>query len=150
MINATPEQQRRLLLLLDGIPEEQIEDVLESGLLSDLLIANIERVDPEEFRRLLGLGDFGEQRPWYEKALRKVREFLPALDKDFVVDVHPVRITETPGKPFAEYRSTLALAFSHQTDPRMKWTMQIGENDDYIENRLQEIVTAMYRAKKDQ
>lgn len=148
-MNATPEQQRRLLILLDGIPTEQIEGVLESGLLSDLLIANIERVNPEEFRQVLGLGDFGSQRPWYTKALRKVQEFLPALDKDLVVDVHPVRITETPGKPFAEYRSTLALSFSHPTDPRLKWAMQIGESDDYIENKLQEVVTAMYRAKKD-
>ncbi|HSX24549.1 MAG TPA: hypothetical protein VLG69_01125 [Candidatus Andersenbacteria bacterium] len=148
MIHATPEQRQRLLALLEDIPAEQIQDILESGLLSDLLIANVSVVNPEEFREVLGLMSLKDQRHWYVKALKKVQGFLPELDPGLVVAIRSIRVTTTPGKSYAEYRSTLALAFAHRTDQNMRWTMVIGENDEYIEIRLQDVVTELFREKR--
>lgn len=43
------------LILQQHTPQEQLGDILESGLLSDLLQGNIEGVNRNEFRKLLGL-----------------------------------------------------------------------------------------------
>lgn len=50
-------QARKVLdLIVDkGIPEEQLQKLLESGLLADLLYANVDVVDRSEFRRIIGL-----------------------------------------------------------------------------------------------
>lgn len=148
MIHATPEQRQRLLALLEDIPAQQIQEILESGLLSDVLIANVSAVNPEEFREVLGLMNLRDQRHWYVKALEKVRGFLPELDPDLVVGIRSIRVTTTPGKPYAEYRSTLALAFAHRTNSNIHWTSEIGENDKYIETKLQEVVTRVFREKR--
>lgn len=44
------------LILQKEVPAEQMQDLLQSGLLADLLDANIGSVNREDFRKLLGLG----------------------------------------------------------------------------------------------
>jgi hypothetical protein len=60
MKNATLGHGVKILQLIDqkGIPGEQIQKIIGSGLLSDLLDANIGTVDRNEFRKLLGLNAF--------------------------------------------------------------------------------------------
>lgn len=145
MIHATREQQQRILALLDEISAEQVEQVLESGLLSEVLIANVDGIDYEGLRRSLGLTSLMTQRDWYEKALRKARKFLPQIDRDLAVAVRASRITTTPWKPYAEHRPTLTLAFSHRIITRINWTMEIAENDEYVEKELQEVVTRLFK-----
>jgi len=43
------------LILQKGTPAEQMQDLLQSGLLADLLDANVDSVNREDFRTLLGL-----------------------------------------------------------------------------------------------
>ncbi|MBI2024966.1 MAG: hypothetical protein HYT03_02695 [Candidatus Harrisonbacteria bacterium] len=42
------------LILQKQTPAKQLQDLLESGLLSDLLCANLQGVNREEFRRVCG------------------------------------------------------------------------------------------------
>jgi hypothetical protein len=51
-------QAAQFLTLVDQkeVPKEQVQKIYASGLLSDLLEANVGQVDRSEFRRLLGLG----------------------------------------------------------------------------------------------
>jgi hypothetical protein len=148
MIHATPEQRQRLLALLEDIPAEQIQDILESGLLSDLLIANVSAVDPEEFRSVLGLMNLGDQRAWYVKAWKKVQGFLSDLDPELVVAIRSIRVTTTPGQPYAEYRSALALAFVHRTNSNIRWTLEINQSHEYIETKLQGAITDIFKKKR--
>lgn len=54
MKTATLGQIRKVLELLEGVSQQQVQDVLESGLLSGLLSANVEEVNREEFRKMCG------------------------------------------------------------------------------------------------
>lgn len=55
MKTATLGQVRKILELLDGVPQEQVQALLASGLLADLFKANVDKVDREEFRRICGI-----------------------------------------------------------------------------------------------
>lgn len=57
MTDATFEQAKHLLTLVSqkGTPREQLQKLNTSGLLADLLDANIDEVDRDDFRELLGL-----------------------------------------------------------------------------------------------
>jgi hypothetical protein len=55
MKTATLGQVRKLLGLLDGVPQEQVQRVLASGLLSDLLLADVAEINRGEFLRVCGL-----------------------------------------------------------------------------------------------
>jgi len=54
MKTATLGQLKKLLELLDDVPQEQLQAVLGSGLLTDLLRVNVTEVDRSEFRRVCG------------------------------------------------------------------------------------------------
>jgi len=56
MKTATLGQIRKILEVLEGIPQEQVQNVLESGLLSDLFSANNLGVNRDEFRKMCGFG----------------------------------------------------------------------------------------------
>ena len=43
------------LILQKGVPASQLQALIESGLLSDLLDANVENVDRKKFREVIGL-----------------------------------------------------------------------------------------------
>ena len=60
MKNVTLKQWNQVLNLIlhKDVPLEQLQDLLESGLLSDLLDANIQQVDRSKFREVLGLSTF--------------------------------------------------------------------------------------------
>jgi len=55
MKTATLGQVRKVLGLLDRAPQEQVQALLESGLLSDLLSANLAEVNRNKFRGACGL-----------------------------------------------------------------------------------------------
>lgn len=55
MKTATLKQGKKVLELLEDLPIEQLQELLESGLLSDLLIANVGEMNRDEFRKLCGL-----------------------------------------------------------------------------------------------
>lgn len=57
MKEATLKQARKVLSLIADkeVPEEQLQKLLEAGLLADLLDANTEAVSREDFRRAIGL-----------------------------------------------------------------------------------------------
>lgn len=89
-----------------------------------------------------------DQLGWYKKAEAKVREFLPEIDEYLTVRVRLVRVTSTPGKPYAEYRSELALVFAHRVNTEVRWSMEIITNNDYIENKLQAVVTSILQEQR--
>ena len=55
MKTATLGQLRKILELMGEVSQEQVQVVLESGLFSDLLMANVAQVNREAFRKLCGL-----------------------------------------------------------------------------------------------
>lgn len=57
MKEATLAQASHLLTMIKqkGVPAEQLQDLFESGLLADLLDANVDEVKRDEFRKVLGL-----------------------------------------------------------------------------------------------
>lgn len=55
MKTATLGQIRKILDYLEEVPQEQVQSVLGSGLLNDLLLANIAEVSRAEFRKVCGL-----------------------------------------------------------------------------------------------
>lgn len=52
---ATLKQARKVLDLVEGTPCSEMQELLESGLFSDLLTANIDDINRNEFRKLCGL-----------------------------------------------------------------------------------------------
>ena len=60
MKNVTLAQGNQVLnlILQKDVPREQIQDLLASGLLADLLDANVQQVDRKKFREVLGLSAF--------------------------------------------------------------------------------------------
>jgi hypothetical protein len=81
---------------------------------------------------------------WYTRAKERIEHFLPSLDKNLEVYVDTDVIT--PNDRGAEY-TTFMLAFSHSYNPNLHWTMEIEMNDDYIEYKLEQIVTNIYLAR---
>jgi hypothetical protein len=62
MEKATLSQAAKVLTLMENISREQLQELLESGLLSDLLHAGAKGINREEFKKVCGLN-----RKWYEK-----------------------------------------------------------------------------------
>lgn len=52
---ATLKQGRHILESLETAPVEQVQAVIDSGFLADILAANVEQVDRNDLRRVLGL-----------------------------------------------------------------------------------------------
>jgi hypothetical protein len=91
---------------------------------------------PEDRQRM-------EEGVWYAKAREKVESFLSDIDPDLEVDIESSVVTpDDPGK--SEYR-TDALIFTHRTKPDLRWTMEIEESDDYIDNQLEGVIRKIYR-----
>jgi hypothetical protein len=55
MKNATLKQAGKIVSLFSETPSEQVQAILEAGLLADLRDGNIAKVNREDFRRILGL-----------------------------------------------------------------------------------------------
>lgn len=55
MKDATLKQANKILDLVKNVPREQVQKVIASGLLSDLLNANVDAIDRDVFRQLVGL-----------------------------------------------------------------------------------------------
>jgi hypothetical protein len=81
---------------------------------------------------------------WYEKACGRLESFLQELDPDLSVEVQASIIHPTKG----ESHEGWDLRFRHATDQKLEWTMQIQESDDYIENRLEEVVKKIYLTRR--
>lgn len=78
---------------------------------------------------------------WYHKAKVRAEKFLPGLDRNLEVDVEETSISPYDGG--AEYQ-TYALVFSHESNPNLNWTMEVQENDDFVENELEAVVKKIY------
>ena len=78
---------------------------------------------------------------WYQKAKEKIESFLPELDPNLEVDVDTTTVTLNQGD--REY-TTFVLVFSHQSNSNLQWTMEVEEEDFYIENELEKIVKDIY------
>lgn len=84
------------------------------------------------------------KRQWYEKARVKIDSFIEQLDPALTVRVIEVDVLPEEG---ARY-STPALSFESSSDPRLNWTMEIEESDDYIERRLLPAIKKIYDGRK--
>ena len=78
---------------------------------------------------------------WYQKAKQKIESFLPELDPSLEVDVDTTTVTPNQGD---DQYTTFVLVFSHQTNSNLQWTMEVEEEDFYIENELEKIVKEIY------
>jgi hypothetical protein len=80
---------------------------------------------------------------WYIKAREKVGEFLHKIDPHLTVDIQDSVITPTDTTR-ARY-ATPTLIFRHISDPNIKWTMEIKQNDTYIDTQLEDAVRHIYK-----
>ncbi|HBR71598.1 MAG TPA: hypothetical protein DEA27_02180, partial [Candidatus Moranbacteria bacterium] len=55
MKDATLKQAGKVLMLMENTPCEQLQELLGSGLLSDLLSSDTKRINRDEFRKVCGL-----------------------------------------------------------------------------------------------
>ena len=78
---------------------------------------------------------------WYQKAKQKIESFLTELDPNLEVDVDTTTVTPNQGD---DQYTTFVLVFSHQTNSNLQWTMEVEEEDFYIENELEKIVKEIY------
>ena len=78
---------------------------------------------------------------WYQKAKQNIESFLPELDPNLEVDVDTTTVTPNQGN---DQYTTFVLVFSHQTNSNLQWTMEVEEEDFYIENELEKIVKEIY------
>lgn len=83
-----------------------------------------------------------EKRPeeWLERAQDKVLSFLPDLDMNLNVGIENRRIYPYQGESY----DGIVLAFTHEKNPNVQWTMDIGQDEDYIENHLEGAVRKIY------
>ena len=51
----TLKEKKRVLNLISEIPNQQLQKLINSGLLADMLIANTDVVDKDKFRKIIGL-----------------------------------------------------------------------------------------------
>ena len=79
---------------------------------------------------------------WYDTARAKVNSFIYRLDPHLRVGVESVTVQS--GK---NQHDTLALSFESEKDSNMKWTMEISKNNDYIENKLENVVRNIYNKR---
>ena len=78
---------------------------------------------------------------WYHKAVEKISTFLPGLDPNLEVELDTTTVTPNQG---GEQYTTHVLVFSHSSNSNLQWTMEVKEDEDYIENELEQVVTNIY------
>ncbi len=78
---------------------------------------------------------------WYHKAVAKITTFLPGLDPNLEVELDTTVVTPNQG---GEEYTTFVLVFSHSSNPKLQWTMEVEPDEDYIENELEQVVTNIY------
>ena len=78
---------------------------------------------------------------WYHKAVEKISTFLPGLDPNLAVELDTTTVTPNQG---GEAYTTHVLVFSHSSNSNLQWTMEVEQDEDYIENQLEQVVTNIY------
>lgn len=80
---------------------------------------------------------------WYDTARAKIETYLPAIDPDLAVRVHPVAVRRMEEGDY----ETLALSFAHAKNPHLGWTMEIRKDFDYIDRDLEAAVRKIYEQR---
>ncbi|KAB2879094.1 hypothetical protein F9K33_10375 [bacterium] len=80
---------------------------------------------------------------FYQRALEKVNSYIKEIDPDLRSEI--ASFTITPNDPSAEKYTTFALKFFSVSKPKLNWTMEIEQNDNYINNRLENIIKKIYK-----
>jgi hypothetical protein len=78
---------------------------------------------------------------WYHKAKTRLEKCLADLDHDLEVEVEETEITLNDG---GDDYQTFVLVFSHASNPNLRWTMEVQESDEFIENELESVVRRIY------
>jgi len=81
---------------------------------------------------------------WYDTARAKAETIIRRLDPTLRVKVIEAIVTDAET---GQRRDTLALAFESSNDPRVRWTMEIGMNHEYIDTRLEKVIELVYRER---
>lgn len=87
-----------------------------------------------------------EKEKWYEKARAKAEQVMQELDPAYTVEVQN-SIVSPDDNDKAEYR-TVTLAFESPQGPATSWTMEIEPSDDYIQNRLPDVIKKVYEERQ--
>jgi hypothetical protein len=131
MKTATLGQVRKVLELLDDVPQEQVQAVLGSGLLSDLLSANVAEVDRAEFRKACGL-----------RPLAECQFHILPIDRTRPFD--PVKFLGKGWSIVEEDERSLALTQLDPTKIRLEHMLKKGEISIKGGERLRRLKEAGY------
>jgi hypothetical protein len=82
----------------------------------------------------------------YIKAREKAESFLAGIDPDLEVDVRD-SVVDPADKSKDKYTATV-LRFSHKSNPFIHWTMEIDEDDAYINDKLETAVRNIYEKER--
>jgi len=82
---------------------------------------------------------------YYERACSKAHDIIETLDPNLTVAVDEVLVG--PDDPNGQEYRTYVLRFAHRRKPDLRWTMEIEENDEYIERELERAVRRIYQRK---
>jgi len=80
----------------------------------------------------------------YENARSKAELFLENIDPALNVEVSSVVVTPKDGEEY----NAIVLRFTHNEDPSIKWTMEVEDNDDYLNNEFEKAVRTAYERRR--
>jgi len=80
---------------------------------------------------------------WTKRILNKVTSFIGTIDSD--LDVSAEKTIIHPNK-WESYEDTV-LHFTHDKNPQIEWTMDVGHSEDYVENELEGVVRKIYEER---
>ena len=66
---------------------------------------------------------------------------MPDLDNALEVEVEETEITPSDG---GDNYLTSVLVFSHGSNPNLQWTMEVQENDEFIDHELETVIKRIY------
>lgn len=96
MKNATLAQGNQVinLILQKEMPASQLQALIESGLLSDILDANVEHVDREKFREVIGLKKPGEKVRTHRFVIRNLSPSQELVEEEVEAELGDVNIVD--------------------------------------------------------
>ncbi len=102
-------------------------------------------------RKIIDLGPALEKRrleneyKWANRAVKEAQGFMADIDPDFQIRAEPRVFRPSDG---GEESRIYAVAFSHATDPLIRWTMDAPKDDEYYKNDFERVVREVYEKSK--
>jgi|GEM_PF-1222275 len=116
-----------------GITKPEDSDTQDIGV--DTASERIEEEEQEDYEKIL---------EWYKKAKEKADRFIAEIDPDYSVEIVN---TDSRSDNGTNVENSISLYFNHTKNSKLSWTMSIRMNDDYLNNRFEDVVKNIYNKR---